>query len=368
MQTRMPGSRVEQRLAEIVAFDTRNPGGDEQPLSEHLAAALRALGASFVEVVPVAGHVSTYARFGAGSPSLLVNAHLDTVPANAGYSADPLVLVRRDRRLHGLGSADTKGAIAAILEALARAQAASAVPDHLAVLFSGDEELGGVCMRDFLTSERCQGLARAVVCEPTGCQVGVRHRGVHAERITATGPGGHSSLAKRVPNPLTALARAAVALDELGARHHGSGPAGLRGLCMNVAALDGGMAFNIIPSAASLTFSLRPPPGVDLAAIRAEARDLVAAATAPLATRWEVVASNPPFATRDRASFAGLFGERATVDLPFGTEAGQLVQAGIDAVVFGPGRVEQAHAPDEHVDLDELEEAVAVFEKALASL
>jgi len=364
----MCASRVEQRLAELVAFDTRNPGGDERPLAEHLAQALRALGASLVEVIPVTGHVSTYARFGANRPSLLLNAHIDTVPAHAGYASAPLVLVGRDRRLYGLGSADTKGAIAAVLEALARQQAAGAVPDRLAVLFSGDEELGGVCMRDFLSSERCRGIERAVVCEPTGCRVGVRHRGVHGERITATGPGGHSSLAERVPNPLTALARAAVALDELGARYRQRGPDGLRGLCMNVAALDGGMAFNVIPATAALTFSVRPPPGVDLAAILAQARDLVAAATAPFLTHWETVASNPPFATRDRAGFAGLLGERPTVDLPFGTEAGQLVEAGIDAVVFGPGRVEQAHAPDEHLDLDDLEEAVAVFGRALASL
>jgi acetylornithine deacetylase len=365
MQTHMPVSRVEQRLAEIVAFDTRNPGGDERALAEQLAAAVRALGGSVVEVIPVAGHFSTYARFGASRPSLLLNAHLDTVPANAGYASDPLTLVRRERRLHGLGSADTKGAIAAILEAITRKQESGGAPPHLAVLFSGDEELGGVCMREFLASARCQGLRQAVVCEPTGCQLGVRHRGVHAARIQASGPGGHSSLAERVPNPLTALARAAVALDELGARHRESGPEGMRGLGMSVAGLDGGMAFNIIPSTASLTFSLRPPPGVDLAAILAEARSLVAGATGTLPTRWETVASNPPFATRDLIGFAPLFGERATTDLPFGTEAGQLVAAGIDAVVFGPGHVEQAHAPDEYVEHDELEEAVAVFGRML---
>ena len=181
----------------------------------------------------------------------------------------------------------------------------------------------------------------------------------------ATAAGGHSSLADRVPNPLLALARAAVALDDLGQRLQDLGPAGLRGLCMNIAALDGGMAFNIIPAAAFLTFSLRPPPGVDLEGILAQSREVVAAATAPLSTQWSMVATNPAFATRDRAGFAPLFGERATADLPFGTEAGQFVEAGIDAVVFGPGRVEQAHKANEYVDLDDLEEAVAVFRRIL---
>jgi acetylornithine deacetylase len=364
----MPASsRAQERLAELVAFDTRNPDGDERPLAEKLARDLTALGARTTEVFSTAGHHSVFARFGTQDPTLILNAHIDTVPANSGYSADPLVLVRRGGRLHGLGSADTKGAIAAILEALAQKRASGEKPDRLAVLFSGDEELGGACIREFLTSERSRGLVRAVVCEPTGCRVGVRHRGVYAARIGSTSPGGHSSLAETVPNPLTALARAAVALDDLGVRCRELGPEGLRGLCMNIAALDGGLAFNIIPARATLTFSMRPAPGVDLGGILDQAREAVRIATAPLTLEWEPIATNPAFKTQDLSSFAPLFGDRARrpVDLPFGTEAGQFVERGIDTVVMGPGRVEQAHKADEYVDLDELEEAVRIFLQVL---
>ncbi len=364
MQLRMHDSdRVERRLAELVAFDTRNPSGNERPLAEELARELARVGARSVETFSAAGHWSTFARFATDAPALLLNAHIDTVPVNAGYSTDPLTLVRRGRRLHGLGSADTKGAIAAIIEALARRKAAGQTPPNLAVLFSGDEELGGACIRDFLASARTRGLARAIVCEPTGCHVGVRHRGVNAARISASAPGGHSSLADSVPNPLAALARAAVALDELGGLLRELGPEGLRGLCMNVAALDGGMAFNIIPARATLTFSIRPAPGVDHRAILSRAEEVVRGAAAPLATEWETIAFNPAFETRDISPFVSLLGERAqtTVDLPFGTEAGQFVENGIDAVVFGPGHIEQAHKADEYVDLDELEDAVRMF-------
>jgi len=368
MQFRMKASsRVESRLAELVAFDTRNPGGDERALAEKLARDLTALGARTVEVFASAGHHSTFARFGQQTPTLILNAHLDTVLANSGYTADPLVLVKRGGRLHGLGSADTKGAIAAILEALALRQALGSTPEGLAVLFSGDEELGGASIRDFLASERSRGLARAIVCEPTGCSVGIRHRGVYAARISATSPGGHSSLSETVPNPLTALARAAIALDELGVRCRDLGPEGLRGVCMNIAALDGGMAFNIIPAQTSLTFSMRPAPGVDLATILDQARDAVRIGAAPLALEWETIAANPAFETRDLSAFAPILGDRVQrpSDLPFGTEAGQFVEQGIDAVVLGPGRIEQAHKADEYVDLDELEEAVRVFLQAI---
>src|SRR5689334_21495684 len=133
-----------ERLAELVAFDTRNPEGDERPLVHDLAETLAALGAAAVDEVEVQGdageHAYVYARFGAAPPALLLNAHVDTVPANSGYSSPPHLLVRRGDRLHGLGSADTKGAIAAILDALAALGPDRVKAVNVGVLFSGDEE------------------------------------------------------------------------------------------------------------------------------------------------------------------------------------------------------------------------------------
>lgn len=360
--------RVEKRLAALVAFDTRNPGGDERPLAEKLARDLSELGAGSVEVFPTAGHWSTFACFGGESPELILNAHIDTVPANAGFTSDPFTLVRRERRLYGLGSADTKGAIAAILEAIALRRSAGRPPKNLAVLFSGDEELGGESIRQFLSSHRTRGLTRAIVCEPTGCRVGTRHRGLYAARVTARSPGGHSSLADRIPNPLATLAHAAAALDELGARNRRMGPAGIEGICMNVAALEGGVAFNIIPAVAALTFSIRPAPGVPVDPLVAEAEACVKASVAPLPVEWGIVATNPALATRAVDSFEPLLGDivHAPIDLPFGTEAGQFVEKGIDAVVLGPGHIEQAHKGDEFVALDELVQAVRIFERVMS--
>ncbi len=108
-----------ERLAELVSFDTQNPDGEERPLTLRLASELKTLGARTVDQVDVGDHAYVYARFGQELPRLLINVHLDTVPANTGYTSPPHLLVRREDRLYGLGAADTKGAIAAVLEALA---------------------------------------------------------------------------------------------------------------------------------------------------------------------------------------------------------------------------------------------------------
>jgi acetylornithine deacetylase len=359
-----------ERLAELVGFDTQNPDGDEKPLVRKLAEDLTGLGAAAVEQVEVGDHAYVYARFGAAPPSVVFNAHVDTVPANSGYSSPPHMLVRRGERVHGLGAADTKGAIAAILEALALEPLERRAALSLGVLFSGDEEKEGTCVRAFLASEAARGLKRAIVCEPTGCRVGVRHRGIGAATATLAGPGGHSSRVDGIANPVALLARAAVALDEWRAAEAPRGPAGFEGLCLNVAGIDGGVAFNVVPTRAKLMLSLRPAPGADLTQLMAEAERRVRAATAPHAVDWKVEIESPAFATRDLASFEPLLGAptAAPVDLAFWTEAARMSEAGIDAVVYGPGQIEHAHAADEYVDLAELEAARATFSRALGTL
>jgi acetylornithine deacetylase/succinyl-diaminopimelate desuccinylase-like protein len=234
------------------------------------------------------------ALFGA-APELLLNAHLDTVPANSGYSAPPHAASVRGGRLYGLGSADTKGSIAAILQALGDLQAAGRRPRDVAILFSGDEEKGATIARAFIASERRRGLTRAIVCEPTVCRVGHRHRGIASAEAFASSPGGHSSRADQLPGPLAILARAAVALDAHARRLRHEGPDGLH------------------------------------------------------------------------EGFVPWLGETAQkpLDLAFWTEAALYAEAGIDAVVFGPGDITQAHAADEYVEIAQLETAHAAFLKVL---
>jgi acetylornithine deacetylase len=365
----MPDLRLRQTLAELVAFDTQNPNGDEAPMADYLARALGALGADAVDHFTVGRHHAVLARFGS-NPRLLLNAHIDTVPANTGYTAPPHALTERAGRYHGLGSADTKGAIAAILEALRLRQGAGSAGPGFAVLFSGDEEKNASVAKAFLGSERAHGFERAIVCEPTGLAVGTRHRGIAIATAVATSPGGHSSRADELPSPIAILARAAVAIDEVGRQHLANETGPFRGLCLNVAAIAGGVAFNVIPSRAELHLSLRPAPGSDVHAILNELETAAHRAAAPAPITWEVGHVKPVFATRDLAGFAPLLGARTKtpVDLGFWTEAALYSAAGIDAVVFGPGGVAEAHAADEFVAIDELEAARDVFARIVQGL
>lgn len=347
-------------LRELVAFRTDVFEGHERPLADRLAELLRERHADDVVVVEdprpngnkPAAYV--YARFGA--PRLIVNAHLDTVPPNADWVSDPFVPKIDGGRLYALGASDTKGAAAAILAALDES-----TPKDTGILFSGDEEFSSVAMRSFLASSHRRGVERAIVCEPTNLAVGVRHRGFVAFDVTVTSPGGHSSRADGMESPIGTLARIAVAFDDWGRRHRFVGPPGFLGMCMNLAKLEGGVAFNVIPAHVKLVVSLRPPPGADTRTLCAELEAVAKGLADHAVVSFDRV--NPPFATRDPASFETLIGDsaRSPVDLAFWTEAALLAASGIDAVVMGPGDIAQAHGPNEWVNIDELHRARDVF-------
>ena len=354
---------------DLVAFPTHHPsgatpGGDELALLRHVAPLLAARGADEVKVIETgrgAGGPGGYVFARWGQPTLLFNAHVDTVPANTGWSRNPWDAVVDGGRVWGLGSADTKGAIAAILTAVERRR-----PEGVAVVFSGDEERGTAAVRAFLASPERAGVTHAIVCEPTARRAGIRHRGVLAEEARVAGHGGHSSKADSMPAPIPTMARLAVALDELGKEARDKGPADMPGLCMNVAAIDGGVAFNVVPDAATLLYSIRPPPGFDRPAWEARLR-AVAHSIDPAIT-FEPKIVHAPFACSDPDRARELVGGHVAglVGLDFWTEAALHEAAGIAAVVVGPGDIGCAHAPDEWVAIEDLEWAVEMFADVMA--
>lgn len=354
-----PLARCTALLGDFIGFQTVNPGGDELALCARLADELRARDADEVIVgeVPRDGREAggyVFARY--GSPKTIINVHVDTVPVNTGWTRDPFRATIEDGRLYGLGSADTKGAIAAALIALEGER-----PRDLGLLFSGDEENGTEVMRGFLRAGHAEGIERAIVCEPTARKAGVRHRGFRSYRASLSGEGGHSSKADHRPKPIVGMARLALALDELGRGYLEQGPADMRGLCMNVASIEGGVAVNVIPNSATLSFSVRPPPGFDTQAFERELHSRARALDPELELEPEIAAE--PFACRATEAFAPLLGNypEAMVPLDFWTEAALWSAAGVDAVVIGPGDIAQAHAPDEFVTLADLSWAIGLF-------
>jgi acetylornithine deacetylase len=66
---------------------------------------------------------------------------------------------------------------------------------------------------------------------------------------------------------------------------------------------------------------------------------------------------NGALAERLASVVRDLYGVCDKVGVPYGTDASKIAVAGIPAVVFGPGSIDQAHTADEWLSLDELTKA-----------
>ena len=341
-------------LRDLVAFDTRNGTGNEVACVEWLAKRLRAHSPDRLVVETVERSrgkpPSAFVLAVWGEPRSLLNVHIDTVPSGEGWTADPLELVERDGRAYGLGTADIKGAAAAILGALE-----TVTPRDCAVLLSGDEEHGSEIMPAIIERGHLLGVERAVVCEPTSCRVGRAHRGMLAMTATFTGPGGHSSLADTLEPPLLRATEFCARLGGYKRDHLRFGQEPFRGLCVNVGDITSDGAYNVVPTTATVWLSMRPPPGDD---VRGREKDVIGLAfAASRESTTDTIVAFEPFRSRDPDAFRAVFTDEAIVDLPYWTEAAMMSAAGINTVVFGPGNLEQAHRPDEYVELSQLERA-----------
>jgi acetylornithine deacetylase len=353
-----------QILAELVAIPTQQAGpdgiaGDEKRICEHLAPLLRARNADEIVIGDARrtdGRPGAYIFARWGTPRRIINAHIDTVPANAGWSRDPWTPAIENGRLYGLGSADTKGAIAATLVALEQR------PTDVGVLFSGDEEAGSAVMEHFLTTPHARDIQQAIVCEPTARTAGTSHRGVLGQLASLEGNGGHSSKADFMPKPMVQLAKLAVALDEMGRARLHDGPPGMQGTCLNIAAFHGGVAFNVVPQRGRLEWSLRPYPGFDRAGWEREAAERARAIDPGISIETNIV--HAPFACDALADAVRPF-VTTIGSLDFWTEAALYEAHGIDAIVVGPGDIGHAHAADEYVALEDLDWAVELYRALL---
>lgn len=125
-------------------------------------------------------------------PTLLLNAHIDTVKPVASYTRNPYEPSLEDGTLYGLGSNDCGGGLVSLLQVFRELSASERCPYNLVYLASAEEEVSGM-----------DGISRAlpllphvdvaIVGEPTGMQPAVAEKGLMVVDITVHGKSGHAA-------------------------------------------------------------------------------------------------------------------------------------------------------------------------------
>ena len=125
-------------------------------------------------------------------PTLLLNAHIDTVKPVASYTRNPYEPSLEDGTLYGLGSNDCGGGLVALLQVFRRLADSTDCPYNLVYLASAEEEVSG---KDGISRALplLPHIDVAIVGEPTGMQPAVAEKGLMVVDITAHGKSGHAA-------------------------------------------------------------------------------------------------------------------------------------------------------------------------------
>ncbi|MBM86208.1 MAG: acetylornithine deacetylase [Rhodospirillaceae bacterium] len=312
---------------------------------------------------------------------VVLSGHTDVVPVDGqNWSRDPFRMHREDGKLYGRGTADMKGFCAIALALAPKMQKRDLkTPIHFA--FSYDEEVGCLGVRSLIKDviENLP-LPRAVVVgEPTSMKIIGGNKGGRAFRTTVRGVPGHSSEPQRGANSIMAAARIITFIEDL--QHELANnadpdcPFDPPYTTFDLGVIEGGTAHNIIPEYTHVHWGFRGLPNDNLEALEKRILDYIDAEITPklqaiaahAGVTTELRNDTPPLMPDSESPAEQLIrhltGLNESGTVAFGTEAGLFQQAGIPGVIFGPGSIQQAHQPDEFIEINQLAECLAFVEK-----
>lgn len=378
-------------LRRLVAFDSTSRHSN-LPIADFVADYLDRDGI-VVERNPSADGTKTnlVARVGpavnASREGLVLSGHFDVVPAEEPeWTSDPFTLADRGDAWVGRGAADMKGFVAlavnAAIDAAIDAAASGDLVRTLVLVLTYDEEIGTVGARHFVETWGGPLPRRAIIGEPTSLAVVRLHKGHGKTRLVVRGRSAHSGYPHLGRNAVEEAARAVAALAELrreleteacpNDEHFPEVPY----VALNVAAIHGGTAINIVPERCTVDLGFRVLPGMDAAEVmaRIELRcGEVLDGLDGISWHLDPLSESPPMLLPESSDLYGflcsLVGQTTTVSASYATDAGWLARGGkaaaMDCVVWGPGTIEVAHRPDEWMPKDEYRRGGELLRRAV---
>lgn len=360
-------------LSRLVAFDTESAKSN-LALIDYVESLLRAEGVAFTRAPNTTGDkAAIFATIGPMTDGgVVLSGHTDVVPVEGqSWTSDPFALTERDGRLYGRGSCDMKG-FAAIALAMIPEFKAARLSRPIHILLSYDEETTCLGPCDLIARFGAD-LPRPAACivgEPTEMAVCDAHKSISTYVTTVRGFEAHSSKPFLGANAITAAAELAHEISQMQTRYE-AGALNERFdppySTVHVGILRGGTARNILAKEAMFWWEFRGLPGTQpdeaFRAFDAYARTValpkLARFTSDVAieTRCEVEVPGlaPEPGSRAEALALKLTRSNRTIAVSYATEAGRFQAGGVPTVVCGPGSIDQAHQPDEYLDISQLD-------------
>ena len=373
----MPNARYSSRemIARLVGFDTTSRDSN-LALIDFAEDYLTSYGATTRRTYDDEGRkANLFATIGPDEAGgVVLSGHTDVVPVDGqDWHSNPFEVVEKDGLLYGRGTADMKSFLAIAMAALPDLVAKPVKrPIHLALSY--DEEVGcngvGRLLQDI--KENLPMPEVAIIGEPSDMQIVHAHKGVHGFEVKIKGKAAHSSQPHRGASAIIAAGKIIAFIEQLALskRAEARPESGFEPpyTSFQIGRIEGGTALNIIPEDCTFIGEFRAVPWEDedgiIAAIRRyideEALPTLREFTPDADIEFTDRAKVPPLAPEEdgpaEAFVRQLTGANAVGVVSYATEGGLFQEAGISAVICGPGSIDQAHQPNEFIALSQVEQ------------
>ncbi len=309
-----------------------------------------------------------FATVGPNRPGgVVLSGHTDVVPIDdQTWRTDPFCAVERDGRIYGRGTCDMKSFLAIGLALVPEMHTLTA-PIHFALSY--DEEIGCLGAPRMIARLRDEvpPVRAVVVGEPTSMKVVTGHKSILHFDTRLTGHEAHSSQPHRGVSAVMAAGRLLHWLDDRQRQNAAAADADCpfepAYTTLHCGVIHGGTAHNIMAGHCHFVTDVRALPQEDprsyLSEFQTFASQTVEADMRRVHSECriaiEVCANVPGFVTSEDEPAVQLAkqltGQNGSCVQAYAAEAGQFQQAGFSVVMCGPGSIDQAHQPDEYIDL-----------------
>lgn len=378
--------------ARLISHPTENPPGRSYgPCAEMIGDELVIAGLE-AEVLKVPGaereeepRYCVLASYGGGERALYFHGHYDVVPAFEAAQFEPRVA---GGKLHGRGSADMKGGIAAMIYAVkALVECGVELGGRIGITVVPDEETGGRLGSGYLLEAGILGRdgVGMLTPEPTGGVIWNASRGAVSMQVRVRGAGAHVGLSYKGVNAFERMLDVAGKLRDLRIEiesrrtKYNISPAAARASILLLGGINkGGSGFNVVPDSSSFTVDRRTNPEEQLDAEKGRIIEILEEARkGGIELDYEILQESGSSALSENHALASALAESASavtgVSPRFEMCPGLLetrfyAAAGVPALAYGPGSLSVAHGPRECVRVDDLCACAAVYALAASKI
>jgi acetylornithine deacetylase len=374
-------------LERLVAFDSQSDKTN-LPLIDFVEDYLRAQDIPVLRAPNAAGDkAALLATIGPViDGGIVLSGHSDVVPVEGQkWTSDPFRLRNDSGRLYARGACDMKGFDAIALAMIPRFKQAG-LRRPIQILLSYDEETSCEGSLDLIRrfgkdAPRPSGV---IVGEPTMMEVADAHKSIATFRTIVTGHEAHSAKPALGANAVACACEIVTEIYRLGRTYEAADQLNSRFdppySTLHVGTIHGGTARNILARECMFQWEFRGLPGASTMAPLRLVQAYIDQIALPRLTRFvtgpkveTIVEVDVPGLDAEPGSLAETLALKLTRSnrahaVSYATEAGQFQRAGLPTVVCGPGSIDQAHKPDEFLEISQVEACIGFLERLAAEM